>query len=88
MSSRREGDVHSINVIGEMDLATTDDVEQLLLDVEASDACVIFVDLSSVTFMDSTAIRCAHARSRDNGSRLALRRPPDSVRRVLRFLFF
>jgi len=87
MSSRREGDVHTINVIGEMDLASTGDVEQQLLDVEASDACVIFVDLSAVTFIDSTAIKmlvCSHARSRDNGNRLALRRPPDSVRRVLR----
>ena len=86
MRSQREGDVHTINVIGEMDVASTGDVEQLLIDVEASDACVIFVDLSTVTFMDSTAIKmlvCAHGRSRDNGNRLALRRPPDSVRRVL-----
>jgi len=85
MRSQREGDVHTINVIGEMDLASTGDVEQLLIDVEASDACVIFVDLSAVTFMDSSAIRmfvCAYARSRANGNRLALRRPPDSVRRV------
>jgi len=87
MRSHREGDVHTISLIGEMDLASTGAVEQLLLDIEASDACVIYVDLSALTFVDSTAIRmlmCAHARSRNDGNRLTLRRPPDSVLRVLR----
>jgi len=87
MRSRREGDVHTISLIGEMGLASTGAVERLLLDIEASDACVIYVDLSALTFVDSTAIRmlmCAHARSRNDGNRLTLRRPPDSVLRVLR----
>ena len=67
MRSRREGDVHTISLIGEMGLASTGAVERLLLDIEASDACVIYVDLSALTFVDSTAIRCScalmHARA-------------------------
>jgi len=43
MRSRREGDVHTISLIGEMGLASTGAVERLLLDIEASDACVIYV---------------------------------------------
>ncbi len=45
----------------------------------------IVVDLSGLTFMDSTGIRVlimANARSRDDGNRLALLRGPAAVQRV------
>jgi anti-sigma B factor antagonist len=84
--SQREGVIHEISLTGEIDLATVGDVERELLRVEATDACVILLDLSGLTFMDSTGIRlliCADARSRADANRLILGRPPDHVMRVL-----
>ena len=85
--SRRDGDVHTISLAGELDLATAGDVEQELIRVEATDASVISVDLGEVTFLGSSAIRLllhADGRSRADSNRLALRPAPDSVMRVLR----
>ena len=85
MSSQREGDVHSVCVVGELDLATVDSVEQELERVEATDAGLIVLDFSGLTFVDSTGIRLAvraHARSHANGERLSLRRGPAGVQRA------
>jgi anti-sigma B factor antagonist len=87
MRSQREGVVHEIGLAGEMDLANAADVERELLRVEATDACVIVLDLSGLTFMDSTGIRlliCADARAQADANRLVLGRPPEHVMRVLR----
>jgi anti-anti-sigma factor len=81
----RDRDVHRIAVEGELDLATADDLERELLRVEASAAQVILVDLSGLSFIDSTGVRLllsAHARSRADGNRLALLRGPAAVQRV------
>ncbi|MBA3747461.1 MAG: STAS domain-containing protein [Solirubrobacterales bacterium] len=85
--SRREGDVHTIGLAGEVDIATAAQVEQELLRAEATDVTAIVLDLGELSFIDSTGIRMlvmADARSRANGCRLTLRRPPQSVLRVLR----
>jgi anti-sigma B factor antagonist len=85
ISSRRDGDVHSICLVGELDLATADAVERELERVEATDARSIVVDLSGVTFVSSTGIRLmlsADARSRADADRLSLRRGPPAVHRV------
>jgi stage II sporulation protein AA (anti-sigma F factor antagonist) len=84
--SRRNDEVHTIALAGEMDLANAADVERELLRAEATNAARIVIDLSELTFMDSTGIRLlitAHARSRTDGDRLALVRPPARVFRVL-----
>lgn len=84
--SQRDEDVHTIALAGEMDLANAADVERELLRAESTNATKIVVDLSELTFMDSTGIRLlitAHARSRAGGDRLALVRPPARVFRVL-----
>jgi anti-anti-sigma factor len=86
LRSRRDGAVHTIALAGELDLATADEVEQELLRVEASDAASIVLDLSGLTFMDSTGVRLlvsADARSRADERRLSLRRGPASVQRVM-----
>jgi anti-anti-sigma factor len=83
--SEREGDVHTIGLAGELDLATVGAVEHELKRVETSDALSIVVDLSDLTFMDSTGIRMlinADARSRADGHRLILLPGPVSVQRV------
>jgi len=87
MRSHRDGELHTISLNGEMDLANAGDVEQELIRVEGTDARRILVDLSGLTFIDSTGIKLlllADARSRGDSRRLVLRRPPDGVRRVLR----
>jgi anti-anti-sigma factor len=84
--SDRRGDTHTIALSGEMDLSNAGEVERELLHAEATDARTIVVDLSELTFMDSTGIRlliAADARSRADSCRLSLIRPPAAVARVL-----
>ena len=84
--SSREDDVHTIALAGEMDLANAGEVERELIHAEATNAAKLVIALSELTFMDSTGIRLlitAHARSRTDGDRLVLIRPPARVFRVL-----
>ncbi|HEX4345434.1 MAG TPA: anti-sigma factor antagonist [Solirubrobacteraceae bacterium] len=83
--SERDGLLHTIGVRGELDFATADDVERELVRVEGTDALSIVVDLSGLTFIDSTGVRLlisAHARSRADSDRLTLLRGPRLVQRV------
>lgn len=75
LSSKRAGDVHTIHLFGELDLAGAESVERELLRVEATDARMILLDLSGLMYLDSTGVRLllgAHARSCAGGDRLAL----------------
>ncbi len=86
ISSDREGDVHTICPVGELDLATADELQRELERVEATDVESIVLDLSGLTFMDSTGVRLlitANARSRSDSNRLVLLRGPTVVQRVL-----
>lgn len=86
MCSEREGDVHTISLAGELDLASAEKVQVELERVEAGDALSIVVDLSELTFIDSTGVRLvlsAHARLCDAGAdRLLLLRGPAQVQRA------
>jgi len=85
ISSERDGDVHTIALHGELDLATADEVERELRRVEATDARSIVVDLSGLSFMDSTGISVilsADVRSRADSNRLGLVQGPAAVQRV------
>ena len=85
MSSAREGAVHTICLFGELDLGT-DRVDAELQRVEATDAWMIVVDLSGLTFISSTGVQLlvdAEGRSRADSQRLALLRGPPAVQRVL-----
>jgi anti-anti-sigma factor len=60
-------------------------VEDELKLVEAESPGVIVLDLSRLSFLDSTGLRCvvtADQRARDAGRRLVLVRGPDPVQRV------
>lgn len=86
VTSAREGDVHTISIAGELDLATVADVEDELRRVEATDAASIVLDLSRLAFMESTGIGLivsAHARSRADSDRLTIIRGPAAVERVI-----
>lgn len=86
MSSERDGEGHIICLTGELDLAGAPAVQRELERVEATDAAAIVIDLSGLTFMDSTGVRLlltASARSRLDAERLTLLRGPAAVQRVL-----
>jgi anti-anti-sigma factor len=70
---------------GELDLSTVSKVQEELQRVEADAPPVLVLDLSKLTFLDSTGLRClvtADQRARDADRRLVLVRGPDPVQRV------
>ena len=81
--SRRDGDAHVVELIGELDLDGAPAVEEELLAAEATDAPSIVVDLGGLQFIDSTGIRLiVMAAERDVDGRLTLRRGTKQVQRV------
>jgi anti-anti-sigma factor len=85
--TRRAGGACAICVTGELDIATSGSLEDELRRVEASDADRVILDLSGVTFMDSSGLRvvlAAGERSRCKGTRLRLVRGPEAVQAVFR----
>lgn len=85
--ARRDGDVLTISLSGELDLSNAGDVESELLDAEATDARTIALELAELEFMDSTGIKLlveASARSRRGGAAFVVRRPSPAVARLLR----
>ena len=84
-----EADAVRVTVVGELDLATTPELERALDAVEATPARAIVLDLDGVEFLDSTGLRAvlaADARSQANGSRLAVTRGSPQVQRLLRLV--
>ena len=83
-SEDRDGFVH-VGLVGELDLSTVAKVQAELRRVEASAPPTVVIDLSRVTFLDSTGLRCivtADERARDAGRRMVIVRGPDPVQRV------
>lgn len=70
---------------GELDLSTVGKVQDELNRVEAGSPPVLVLDLSKLTFLDSTGLRCvvtADQRARDQNRRLVIVRGPEAVQRV------
>ena len=84
LRSKREGETHVVELLGELDIAGAPQLEAELLAVEASDAELIVVDLSSLEFIDSTGIRMLLMASDrcSEGRRLTILRGPKQVHRV------
>src|SRR5215207_5843181 len=84
MSEDRDGLVR-VALVGELDLSTVPKVQEELRRVEASAPATMVVDLSKLTFLDSTGLRCivtADERARAEGRRIVIVRGPDAVQRV------
>jgi anti-sigma B factor antagonist len=80
----RNGLVH-LALVGELDLSTVAKVQEELRRIEASSPATVVVDLSKLTFLDSTGLRCivtADERAREEGRRMVVVRGPDAVQRV------
>jgi anti-anti-sigma factor len=82
----RVNEIDRLNVSGELDLATRGTLIDALRRAEASNAKRILLDLSELTFIDSTGIKVlldAHQRSATNSRRLRLSPVDGQVREVL-----
>jgi anti-anti-sigma factor len=80
----RDGFVH-VALMGELDLSTVAKVQEELRRIEAASPPTLVVDLSKLTFLDSTGLRCivtADERAREAGRRVVVVRGPDPVQRV------
>jgi anti-anti-sigma factor len=80
----RDGLVH-VALSGELDLSTVAKVQEELRKVEAASPPTLVMDLSKLTFLDSTGLRCiitADERAREAGRRVVIVRGPDPVQRV------
>jgi anti-sigma B factor antagonist len=74
IKSKREGDSITVAVAGEIDLSTADELEDAIREAEKTEISRIVLDLSALSFMDSTALSVfleAIKRSRRNGNRLS-----------------
>ena len=83
LRSERHGDVHVIELRGELDLDGAPQLEEELHSVERSDAASIVVDLGGLEFIDSTGVRLlVLAADRSPEGRFSLLRGPHQVHRV------
>ncbi len=83
---RVEGRAAIIVVTGELDLASSPELEQQLDEVWASDAELLVIDLRELEFMDSTGLSIivsAHQRLGDSGRKLSVVKGPQQVQRLL-----
>lgn len=72
-------------LIGELDLSTIDRLEQELARVEGEGPSVVALDLTRLTFLDSSGLRVivsADQRARREKRRFVVVRGPDTVQRV------
>jgi anti-anti-sigma factor len=85
VESRVEDDRTIVSVRGDFDLQVAERVVAELEKVEASEPELLVIDLSRLSFMDSSGmgvIAAAQARAVEGDRRLVLVRPPYSVRRA------
>ena len=85
VTTQDSGGQVTISLKGELDLSSVGKVQEELRRVEAEGPSVLVLDLSNLTFLDSTGLRTvvtADERARENGRRLLVVRGPDAVQRV------
>jgi anti-anti-sigma factor len=87
IETRREGDVWTMRLLGELDLSNVEQLEEAFRGVEAAEGVEeIILDLGGLEFVDSTGLKLLlelSARSRADSNRLRMRDAVGQVRRVL-----
>jgi anti-sigma B factor antagonist len=81
---RGEGLAHVV-LRGELDLSTVEKVEFELAALEEGEEQLLVLDLSGLTFLDSTGLRLmvtADQRAQKDGRRLVIVKGPETVQRV------
>jgi anti-sigma B factor antagonist len=82
--TRRDGDATIIELGGDVDVGSAQEVRELLADALADGA--VIVDLSGARFIDSAGIGLfvsAHRRAEERGSSFVLAAPSEGAQRVL-----
>ncbi len=85
VETKEEDGAVRLSLTGELDLSTVQKVEDELRRVEGEGAETVVLDLSSLSFLDSTGLRTivtADQRARKSGRRLAIVKGPETVHRV------
>jgi anti-sigma B factor antagonist len=85
VTTQDSGEQVTVSLKGELDLSSVGKVQAELQRVEADGPALLVLDLSSLTFLDSTGLRAvvtADERARENGRRFVIVRGPDAVQRV------
>ena len=84
VTTSRSGDSAFIVVSGELDLSTTNRLDGAIRDAEETDIGRIVVDLSAITFVDSTGLSVLLAAKRRSNGRLTVTPSDhDAVTRLL-----
>lgn len=87
--SDTNGRTSVVTLDGELDIASLDEAAKLIKDAEASSPSVLVIDLSGLTFVDSSGVRLvllAERRARDGGRSLRVRLGHGSALRVFQAL--
>jgi anti-anti-sigma factor len=82
----RNGERIQIVPCGELDIATTPQLERAIAEATADAAAELVLDLRQLTFMDSTGLRAlaqANSRAEEAGVSLSIVRGPRQIERVL-----
>lgn len=85
LETRRGEGLVQLVLRGELDLSTVQKVEDELAAVESGEDKVLVLDLSGLTFLDSTGLRLmvtADQRAQKDGRRLVIVKGPETVQRV------
>jgi anti-anti-sigma factor len=85
--TRTVSDTPVVELAGELDISTSQEVEQELLRIDRERPPTVVVDLRALTFIDSTGLRtilAADTRCRQRGGRLLVVPGPPAVHRVFR----
>jgi anti-sigma B factor antagonist len=75
----------AVKLVGELDLETAPGLDRQLARIDVTQVTRLLIDLSGVTFMDSTGVRSivrAHHFAESNNHRLVLRRATHQVQRL------
>ncbi len=83
--TREQADRACLALRGELDLSTAEKVERELRRIEKAGTKLVVLDLSALTFLDSTGLRLivgADQRARRLDRRLAVVRGPATIQRV------
>ncbi len=85
LETETEGTSALVKIRGDLDLQVVDQVTEVLARMESAEPELLVIDLSRLTFMDSSgmgAVAAAHARAQETRRRFAIVRPPAGVRQA------